>query len=158
MKQIPKSEWDEISHCTAICTLPFSVSYVEENYRFSLFEYWEDGLATCYGMYGQIGNIKYFLRGNISRESEQPGINVFVRSFELDPQKALVEVCNHFKVEISNMNWVNEDLAPPTWAVFRTHEQQPEEEIYRFQYKDIAELVIKKIESVENKYIVRQVE
>jgi len=143
MKEITKDDWSEVAGDIGICTLPFSVSYFEKFINGSFFEYEAEGLGTCFGMYGQLNDKKYFFVGHQNRENAELGVTVFVRSYEPDPIKAMSLICSYFNVDESKLIWINEELQPPRWAVF-TKKNNSEFEVYRFQSKKIAEIYVDK--------------
>lgn len=156
MKQITKEDWAEVAGDIGICTLPYSVSYIENNYDVSFFEFEAEGLGICFGMYGQIEDIKYFFVGHLNRENTELGVTVFVRSFERAPLKALSSVCNYFNIDKSKLIWINEELQPPRWGVF-TKNNSEEIETYRFQTRKIAEIYANK--NLENtQFSIREID
>jgi len=160
MKQILKSEWDEVANSMQLCELPFSVEEIESKFSLSFFEYQEQGLGDCYGAYIHHGTSKYFLMGHADKTNKTPGVTVFIRSFEKNPKQSLANIYDGFQIDQSLLNWKLEDTSPPNWGVFRLDDNNNEVEMYRFQDIETANLIVAKFEQKNHKqtYSVKKIQ
>lgn len=112
MKQITELEWNgawtKSGHLKQLCQLPYSVKEIESLFDLSSFEYIEDGLGTCYGIYISVDDQMCFLIGFHNKEDKTHSVLVQVKSFERNLPCLLDTICQEFKVNKNDLAWVNE--------------------------------------------------
>ena len=138
MSQISRNEWDEIANSFPLCELPLSVSEIEKKLNLSFFSYIEEGLGECFGAYLQTKSSKIYMKGFGHKDNLEPGVLVYVRSFEPSPEDVLYEILNQFSLRRSILPWLCEDLSPPRWQLVRLDDNNNEFEVNRFITKESA--------------------
>ncbi|MCX7098924.1 MAG: hypothetical protein NTV43_13560 [Methylococcales bacterium] len=114
MKQVTELEWNEAwstsGYLIQLCQLPYSVKEIESLFSLSSFEYTEDGLGTCFGIYISIEDQLCFLLGFHDKEDKTHSVLVQVKNFESNLPSLLNKLCQEFKVNENSLIWVNLDL------------------------------------------------
>ena len=149
-KQIDKGEWNSLYDAEPLCTLPFSVSEIEEMHDVKFFEYVEEGLGTVFGAFCIIDSHLLFLNGYGTKDDKSIGIAIEVQGNNTDPENTVQKISSVFKVQ---PNWVREDLSIPKWKLLRQGDDGNEVEITRFHRRELAEYVMKKFTDRGHKQI-----
>lgn len=137
-KKIDGANFNELAPSLQLCQLPFSVLCIEKKLGEVFFDYIEPGLGNCYGLYVSSEKSKYFFMGAIDKENIDLGVTVFIRSYDLNPKQCLIEICEGFQLNPSDLMWKNDDLDYPKWIVFYKENNGYINELHRFQTEQVA--------------------
>ncbi|MBD3667345.1 MAG: hypothetical protein HUJ16_05260 [Kangiella sp.] len=113
---INEERWGEIAHPVPICSFSVSVDCIEKKLNVEFFEYNEDGLGKCYGSFVELNGYMVFFQGFGNKEANNPGIQVYCRSFEKEPKVIVAKLTN---VICEKPTWVREELSKPNWLLYR---------------------------------------
>ena len=148
IKEISKDQWNELANPFPLCTFPLTVFDVERVLNVEFFDYLEDGLGQCFGLFLEVNDSQIFLQGFFCKNSLDLGILVKCRSTDRTPLKLVEKLREVFSIEPT---WTTESLSPPKYGLCRLDDNGNEFEIYRFLDEASAQAVKSRFEEIQHK-------
>lgn len=138
--QLPEEQWQEVYIPTALTVLPFTHEELKKLYKLD-FEEDFDNLGLTKFCVIEVKGHMLWLQSHPEGPEANRKVAVYMRSYETNPKTVLKAVKKAFGVTKKELAWIQPNLSSPSWAVVRTDSDGSQEEVYRFQEKQIAESV-----------------
>ncbi len=151
MKVIDLTKWGKYTGREPLCSLPLSVNEFRQRTGIELEEFEEANKGVCYCAFVQLGQLKYFIQGFVSRESKQPPIAVDMEGNNADPAASLFSLLEYFDLDAADLPWCRRDLTPPQWVLVRETDNGSRLEISRYYNEKAALWVMTQFDSQTQK-------
>jgi len=157
MKQLSKTEWNEVTIPIQLCHIEMPASDFFETHSIDSFKYIENGLGELTAAVIQINNTIFWIRGP-SGIGEHHFTLFEVRSFEPDTKVAFDHLCEEFNFREGDFVSISESLGPAKWCLSRYDDNGNDIEMFRFHEESMANAVLKIYENQGHKqaYFVKE--
>ena len=138
-KQVTEKDWAEIVHPISICSIDQPIEEFAEKHNLNTFSYQEDGLGQLTALVFKVENILYWAKGPSGNGKDY--FTLFeVRSFEKNTLKAFNQLCEEFKFNRNDFEWISENLGVAEWLLTRLDDNGNETPMFFFHDEQSANM------------------
>lgn len=119
IRQIPESSWGEIAYPVAICILPQTHEEFAKKWGIAFTAFDDDGLGVCHFSVLELEGTKYWANAHPQGPPEAQLLTLKVLSTTPDSRIALVSLLQALSLQEQQLPWINPDLGPADWKLFR---------------------------------------
>jgi len=138
LQQAKIEDWKEVSIPIHIAQLPFEWTYFQDKFNIVFDEFDDPGLGickiACVKIDGKICGLESHPEGSeIARK-----VAIKVVSYEEEWDKIIGLFCSLLEIKKSELPWIQSELSPSKWELYRTDDNANETIMHRFPNEELA--------------------
>jgi hypothetical protein len=160
LQQASIEDWKEVSSPVYIALLPYEWKFFRDNHDIVFDEFDDTGLGICKIAPVKISGKLCGLESHPDGPDDARKIAIKVLSYEEEWDEILELFCALLEINKSELPWIQTELSPGQWELYRTDDNANEVIMHRFPSEDIANGARITYEKRGHKqlYMVREVE
>lgn len=139
LQQAKIEDWKEVSTPVHIALLPYEWKFFEENYNIVFDEFDDPGLGQCKIACVRIGGKLCGLESHPEGPEIARKILIKVLSYEEEWDKIIELFCSLLEIKKSELPWIQSELSPGNWELYRTDDNANEIIMHRFPNEELAD-------------------